>query len=65
MGGLPAKPAADTLVVNEGHRVGLERVAVGADGQGRAGGNPDAGMIPGTGVGVDPEAGAHHALALL
>ena len=47
---IPAEPAADTLVVNEGHRVGLELVAVGANGQGRAGGNPDAGMIPGTGM---------------
>ena len=65
MGRLPAEPAADTLVVNEGHRVRLERVAVGADGQGRAGGNTDAGMIPGTGVGVDPEAGAYHTFALL
>ena len=59
---LAAQAAAHTGVDHRRHGVGTQRVRVGLDGERRAAGQPDAGVVPGAGVGVHAKALAHHAL---
>src|SRR5690606_34938010 len=58
-----AQPAAHAVVGDVRHRIALERVGGGLYGERRAAGQPDAGVIAGAGVFIDPETGAHHPFA--
>ena len=60
---LPAQAAADAVVVDVGDRIGAQRVLVRLEGERRAAGEADAGVVAGAHLRIDPEAGAHDALA--
>ena len=63
MGDLAAQPAADAAVDHRGDGVAAQRVGIGLDGQRRAAGQADAGMVAGADILVDAVARAHHARA--
>ena len=60
-----AQAAADAAFDHGRHRIGAQRIGVGLDGERRAAGQPDAGMVAGADFIVDAKARLHHALAAL
>src|SRR5258708_15133611 len=63
MGDLTAQAAADTALDDAGDGIGAQRIGVGLDGERRAAGEADAGMIARADLVVDAVAHLDHALA--
>ena len=59
-----AKAASHATIDHRGHGIFSQRIGIFRDGQRRAAGEPDAGVVAGASVGIDAEAFAHHAPAL-
>src|SRR5262245_11862201 len=60
---LTAQTAADAVVVDVRHRIAAQRIRIGLNGQRRTAREPDARVVTGAYLGIDPVARAHHALA--
>src|SRR5215510_908183 len=59
---LAAQTTADAVIVDMGHGIGAQRVLIGCERERWTAGKPDARVVPGAQLGVDPKACAHHAL---